>query len=108
MKTSGYLVLGAVGITVGVGALLGFRRQPRPARAIPRPKGRLVELNQATMQDFLDIGLDEQTAARIIEERPYRNKLELVSRMVVPAEVYEMIRNKIFIAEANQPVIVAS
>jgi hypothetical protein len=59
------------------------------------------------MADFLDIGLDERTAERIGEERPYRNKLELVSRMVIPEETYEMIRNKIYIAEANEPAKVA-
>lgn len=107
MKTSGYLVLGGVGIALGVGALLGYRRRARPARPVARPQGRTVELNQGTVEEFLDIGLDPAAIDRIREERPYRNKLELVSRMVIPEETYEMIRNKIFIAAADEPVKVA-
>ena len=107
MKTSGYLFLGAAGLALGVGTLIGFRRVQRPRRPLGRPEGRWVELNTCSMAEFLDIGLDDRTAEKIRDERPYRNKLELVSRMVVPEETYEMIRNKIYIAEANEPVKLA-
>jgi len=108
MKTSGYLLLGAAGIALGVGALLGYRRRLRPAAPLERPEGRTLELNQCSLEDFLDIGLDQESAEHIIEERPYRNKLELVSRMVIPDEIYAVIRHKIFIAQADEPVKVAS
>jgi len=106
MKTSGYLLLGAAGIALGVGALLGYRRRLRPAQPLERSQG--LDLNQCSMEDFLDVGLDQASAERIIEQRPYRNKLELVSRMVVPDEVYQLIRNRIFILESDEPIKVAS
>ena len=108
MKTSGYLLLGAVGLTLGVGALLGYRRRLRPAQPLERPEGRTLDLNQCSVEDFLDIGLDQESAEHIIEERPYRNKLELLSRMVIPDEIYAIVRNKIFIVEPDEPVKVAS
>ena len=106
MKTSGYLLLGAAGIALGVGALLGYRRRVRPAQPFEPPQN--LDLNQCSMEEFLDIGIDQTSAERIIEERPYRNKLELVSRMVVPDEVYQLIRNRIFILESDEPIKVAS
>jgi Na+/glutamate symporter len=44
---------------------------------------------------------------RVIEGRPYRSKLELVSRMVIPEPIYAGIRDKIAVAEARDPIKVA-
>lgn len=108
MKNLGYLLLGGAAVALGVGAVLGFRRQRRPSQPLGRPRGRMVELNQGSIEEFVDIGLDQQSIDRMIEERPYRNKLELISRMIIPEETYEIIRNKIYIAAADEPVKVAS
>ena len=44
---------------------------------------------------------------RVIEGRPYRSKLELVSRMVIPEAIYAEIREKIAVSEGRNPVKVA-
>ena len=41
------------------------------------------------------LGLDAETADRIVEHRPYPSRIDLLGRMVVPNEVYEMIKDKI-------------
>jgi hypothetical protein len=67
----------------------------------------LVDLNVAETTDLLNIGLDQQSVDRLIENRPYRSKLELVSRMVLPEHVYASIRDLVAVAEGRDPIKVA-
>lgn len=41
------------------------------------------------------LGLDSETAERIVEHRPYPSKLDLLGRMVVPEDVYLAIKDRI-------------
>ena len=45
----------------------------------------------------------------MIENRPYRHRLDLVSRMVLPLEVFEVIKHRVDVPaeQAQQPVQVA-
>ena len=63
----------------------------------------LTDLNVAGIEQLKELGLDADSAARLIENRPYRSKLELVSRMVLPQELYAAIKNRIAIADASEP-----
>jgi DNA uptake protein ComE-like DNA-binding protein len=64
----------------------------------------LVDLNTASLDDLLTIGLDRQECDQIVENRPYRNKLDLLSRMVIPEQVYNAIKQHVGIARATEPV----
>jgi len=44
----------------------------------------LFDLNQCSMEDLRSLNLEQSTIERIIESRPYRSKLELVSRVMLP------------------------
>jgi hypothetical protein len=39
-----------------------------------------------------------------VDNRPYRSKLELVSRMVIPEAAYARIKDKVGIARGDEPV----
>lgn len=52
----------------------------------------LLDLNTASHDDLVGLGLDGQISDQIVENRPYRNKLELLSRMVIPEHAYNAIR----------------
>lgn len=55
-----------------------------------------VDLNQCSREDLLRVpGLTEALADRIIDNRPYRHRLDLVARMVVPSGVYQNIRDMV-------------
>jgi hypothetical protein len=41
------------------------------------------------------LGLDADTAERIVEHRPYPSKMDLLGRMVVPEEIYRSIKDRI-------------
>lgn len=67
----------------------------------------LVDLNEAAESEMSRLGLDQETIERLIENRPYRSKLELISRMVIPETVFDTIRDKVAISEGRDPVKVA-
>ena len=68
----------------------------------------LLDLNQCSMEDLRGLGLEESTIERIVESRPYRSKLELVSRVMLPNPIYEGVKNRVSITNSNEPVKVAS
>jgi hypothetical protein len=67
----------------------------------------LIDLNSASAEQLAGLGLSGESQERLIENRPYRSKLELVSRMILSQDEYAAIKDKISVAEANAPVKIA-
>jgi hypothetical protein len=83
-------------------------RRPRRERR-SRSRDGLLDLNVCSLRELADLeGLDRETAGRVIENRPYRNKLDLVSRMVVPETAYVLFSHFVTVSDPNEPVKVAS
>jgi DNA uptake protein ComE-like DNA-binding protein len=40
-------------------------------------------------------GINDLLAQKIIDNRPYKNKEELKTKKIIPADLYEKIKNKI-------------
>jgi DNA uptake protein ComE-like DNA-binding protein len=82
---------------------------PRPRRERrPHRRDGLLDLNGCSLRDLAALeGLDRETAGRVIENRPYRNKLDLVSRMVVPEATYVLFSHFVTVSDPNEPVKVA-
>jgi DNA uptake protein ComE-like DNA-binding protein len=100
-------VFWTAGIVLGVWAVNQVRRAgARLSHAISR-----IDLNQCSREDLLGVpGITEPLADRIIENRPYRHRLDLVARMVIPSGIYQQIRDLVDVADgtANKSVNVAS
>ena len=67
----------------------------------------LIDLNSASADQLKELGLSAKIQERLNENRPYRTKLELVSRMVLSPEEYAAIKDRVSVAEANEPVKIA-
>lgn len=68
----------------------------------------LVDINTATREQLMSLGIVESfTLERLMENRPYRNKLDLVSRMVIPEALYEQIKHDIVVRRAEEPIKIA-
>lgn len=66
---------------------------PRHEESAIRPEDR-VDLNHATLDQLLKIpGMTRVWALRIIRFRPYRSKQDLLDQGVLPAAVYNRIRD---------------
>jgi hypothetical protein len=127
MRWSSAIVFGGIGLGIGVYVVV---RSLNPSRSIFKettPKvhlttadldfpqvsheeiisERLVDLNKAAASELRGLGLDEDNVQRVIENRPYRSRLELVSRMVLSEAIFSAIRNRVAISEGRDPVKVA-
>jgi hypothetical protein len=67
----------------------------------------LLDLNSAAEDQIAGIGISAESLARLLENRPYRNKLELVSRMILSQDEYAAIKDKVSVSEASAPVKIA-
>jgi hypothetical protein len=68
----------------------------------------LLDLNACSFQDLLSIrGLDPTWVTRIVESRPYRSKMDLLSRMVVPMDIFTIISGRIRIGDPDEDVKIA-
>ncbi len=55
-----------------------------------------ININEASQQELMQaLGLDADIAERIVEQRPYPSKIDLLGRMVVPEEIYNSIKHRI-------------
>lgn len=66
-----------------------------PAAAAPAAAD-LLDLNSATKEQLMTLpGIGDAYAAKIIANRPYRAKNELVSKNVIPEATYKKISAKV-------------
>lgn len=63
--------------------------------------GQIVDLNSATKAQLISLpGIGEAYAQRIIDNRPYREKTDLVRRNIIPEATYREIQDRV-IAKRN-------
>jgi hypothetical protein len=67
----------------------------------------LIDLNSASADQLTNLGLSAESQGRLIDNRPYRNRLELLSRMILSQDEYAAIKDRVSIAEANESVKIA-
>ena len=88
--------LGAVGLGVFSGAwIIALRRRHAGGKGSLLNRS-TININEASQQQIMQVlGLDAELAERIVEQRPYPSKIDLLGRMVIPGEVYNSIKNRI-------------
>jgi len=71
----------------------------RLERAIPHPPPKGVDLNTATAEQIADLpGLTNADAERIVRERPYDAKEDVVRRGVVSQEQFAKLADRIYVS----------
>ena len=59
-------------------------------------KAKIVDVNSATEAELKAVpGIGDAYAAKIIAGRPYANKTQLKSRKIVPAALYEQVKDQL-------------
>jgi DNA uptake protein ComE-like DNA-binding protein len=61
----------------------------------------LLDLNAAELDVLTAFhNLGDEIAMRIVENRPYATKIDLIGRMIVPPDTYELIKHDITVRHA--------
>jgi competence protein ComEA len=92
---------------IGLGELPGAWAQPKdatkkeaPAKSADKKKAPL-DINTASADELQSLpGIGEAYSKKIVENRPYKRKDELVQKNVVPQATYDKIKDQIV---AKQP-----
>jgi competence protein ComEA len=67
--------------------------KPDAAKDKSEPKTPLLGLNSASEKELKGLpGLTEDDVKRIVKDRPYKNKEDLIDRKVLPSKTYEKIK----------------
>lgn len=76
------------------------RGVPRTSATAPPPEAR-IDINHASLNELMQVpGMTRSWAGRIVRFRPYRTKMDLLDRGVVPLIVYDRIKDDV-IAHRN-------
>ena len=82
-----------------LGCCTAWAADPPPAGSVPtKPASDLrLNLNAASATDFARLpGVATAHARAIVKGRPYRSKEELVTRKILPADLYEEIKANVY------------
>ena len=105
MKGGIFAYIAGIAAAVSLGAINSKRLAVRAAAGLTT-----LDLNNAPAEAFSILGLGAESAERIVDNRPYRTKLELLERFVIPQADYDVIKHRISTdpSHANDAVRVAS
>lgn len=85
LRTAGILFV-AITLAVSTAALAQSMKQ--------------IDINSASEEELVAVGIEKAAAKKIVEARPYRNKTELVSRQLLTRAQYDKLKDSLI---AKQP-----
>jgi hypothetical protein len=88
--------LAGVASAAGLAQFAPWRR----VRAVTQAQTGL-DLNRCSREELLQVaGIDGDLADRILDNRPYRSKFDLLNRLIVPDTVFSELRSRVYVDPA--------
>jgi len=63
------------------------------ASALQAQMKKQVDINSASEEEIVAVGIEKAAAKKIVEARPYRSKAELVSRQLLTRAQYDKVKD---------------
>jgi len=104
---TGFRVLGAISAALPIAAGLAFGIGPAvpaeptgppacvPAVEVPTGHDNLVDINSAPRDWLVWLGFDESLASKIIANRPYQARKDLLNKGILSRPAYETVKDRI-------------
>ena len=94
------LLMGAF-LAPGAGLAQGKDSGKKAVPPVSTSKAQLIDINSATKQELMTLpGIGDAYSQKIIDNRPYRGKNDLVRKNIIPQATYDKISGQI-IAKQN-------
>jgi competence protein ComEA len=79
-------------------------KKPAPSQTKDSPsKSKPLDINSASIDDLKQLpGIGEAHAQKIVDNRPYQKKDQLVSRKIIPEATYNNIKDRIIAMPAGK------
>jgi competence protein ComEA len=96
LRTAASLVVLCIGLSFALSLAAEINRNPPAARAIVPTKIKPLDINSASIEELKALpGIDDGYAHKIVENRPYEKRDDLVSKKVLPEATYKKIKDRI-------------
>ncbi|HZP17764.1 MAG TPA: helix-hairpin-helix domain-containing protein [Terriglobales bacterium] len=98
------LVALCLGVSLGISAAAAQSKTETPAAKADKatPAGEKLDINSATKEQLQTLpGIGEALSQKIIDNRPYRTKRDLVIKKIIPQSTYDKIKDQIIAHQAT-------
>ena len=92
-----------IALALAGSSLLTAQTKPpaTPSNQMPKPAVlKPIDINTASEDDFVLIGIDRTAAKKIMQARPFRSKADLVSKQLLTRDQYDKVKDLLV---AKQP-----
>lgn len=92
---TGTFLLGLLLSLTASAAQIKEMKKTSPGSVNTRASANAVDINSATENELVAIGIDRTVAKKIVDTRPFRNKRDLVTKQLLTADQYDKLKDKL-------------